>query len=206
MRLSRRRRRSLHDLDINYTTATPSRQRLPGTGETAFDWVTSLLTDRERTERAERRHGHRQAREANARDAMESATVPFALAADPQPRTPSAPDYIPRGGSHRPRRRTQSQPDWPDMDGVHHATTPRRIVGRHQDILQLNERIRVSTLRRHRDPQEALAIVEARLTQRMQQHIEYQWPGSTREWEYAFDIAQDVVNQETNITLTARRP
>lgn len=160
MRLTRRRRRSLHDLDVgNASYSTFEDANRTDNARELDAWLEDINANARQTETRERR----------TRFDPSQRRIVDALGADPP----------------FPRR------------------FPRSAVW--QDTLQFNRRIPDTTLVRFNDPNEARTIVQSEMRRQMQEHIERQYPGSVSEWVYAFDIARSALNQETNITLTARR-
>lgn len=166
MRLNRRRRRSLHDLDVGHASYEDFRANVEeGLDDERNDWVNLLLNDRERDERLRRRQAAQLAR------ARPFHTAPLEAMQDEQL-------------------------------NVRHIVQPA-----YRDTLQVSRRISDRALySRAISATEVLQEYQTVMRDSLNRHISRVYPGSVTEWEYAFDISRSRTNQETNITLTARRP
>lgn len=160
MRLNRRRRRSLHDLDAGSADYGDFRENVPNLTDLANDWVDALLTEADRAHRRRLREEAQRARDADSRDAVST-----------------------------------------DLN-LRYIVQPNN-----RDTIQANRHISDAQMHRSTTPaSEYMRNAQRNMRTDFMHALLQRFPGSEDEWRYSWDISRDETNQQTNLTLTARRP
>jgi hypothetical protein len=190
MRLSRRRRRSLHDLDVGNAQYSGFDQEAEAReGGRLNEEMRLAIEDVATNIRAEETAYQR----ALARDQRLRANVEQTLGVNAHLNTEDQ--------NSAARRVMQLEQNDARPAAISLAANPN-----HRDMYQMTRRIDRRIIRNFRNPQEAIQIVETQLHDRMAAHIRARHPHPRADdWDYTFDIGRDTHNDQEVVTIIARR-